>query len=435
MPYSVGPPLRVLLDISWLGLGHLYVQSRTGGFRAHQQLTRALAKREDCDLLLCANCSSVAFAGCLEYLRHEPALTSLPLLGPRSGWANRVRTLGTSAHAAFRRIFGPNSIPRVVRATARVVDGVLHPRVAGIDLPVDLFHSVCAPLLPPSRRSPPRLLTIYDIVHPRHAHLYDANRVQSMKQLLDSLTAEDWVITTSQESRADLVELRIAHADRVFVTPLAADPQMFYPSSDAEGIAAVRRRLGIPEGPYFLTLGLNEPRKNRAAVIQAFGRAVRDARAHDLTLVLAGPPAADAASGQVPPIGSPERIVATGFVPDDDLALVYSGAMALVFASLHEGFGLPVLEAMRCGTPVIGSNRGSIREVAGDAALLVDPTDTDALSQAMLDVYRDSALRERLQRLGLARAAEFTWERSADATMSAYRAVLAAGARDASCGP
>jgi len=118
--------------------------------------------------------------------------------------------------------------------------------------------------------------------------------------------------------------------------------------------------------------------------------------------------------------------VMAGFVTDEELAALYSGALGFVFPSLHEGFGIPPLEAMRCGTPVIASNRSSIPEVVGDAALVVDPQDADALSHAMYRLYHDGALREDLRARSLTRAALFSWERTAAETLAAYRAALAA---------
>jgi glycosyltransferase involved in cell wall biosynthesis len=120
------------------------------------------------------------------------------------------------------------------------------------------------------------------------------------------------------------------------------------------------------------------------------------------------------------------RVVMAGFVPDGDLAALYSAALGFVFPSLHEGFGIPPLEAMQCGTPVIASNRSSIPEVVGDAALVVDPQDADALSHAMYRLYNEPVLREDLRARSLARAALFSWDRTAAETLAVYRAAIAA---------
>jgi glycosyltransferase involved in cell wall biosynthesis len=121
-----------------------------------------------------------------------------------------------------------------------------------------------------------------------------------------------------------------------------------------------------------------------------------------------------------------DRIVLAGFVPDDELAALYSGATAFVYPSLYEGFGLPPLEAMTCGVPVIASNTSSLPEVVGEAGILLDPHDADGLSQAMLALYRDGRLRAELAARSLARAECFGWERFTRRTLDAYRAALAA---------
>jgi glycosyltransferase involved in cell wall biosynthesis len=168
------------------------------------------------------------------------------------------------------------------------------------------------------------------------------------------------------------------------------------------------------------------PRKNVARAVLAFGRLVREERVADLSLVIAGHPASPggpaAAVARDPTLR--ERIVETGYVADEELAALYRSALAFVYPSLYEGFGLPALEAMQCGTPVITSNVSSLPEVVGDAGVLVDPHDTDALSAAMRALHRDPARRDALRQHGLARAAQFSWERSAASTIAAYRAAL-----------
>jgi glycosyltransferase involved in cell wall biosynthesis len=416
--------MRVLLDISWLGLGHLYPESRTGSVRAHRQLAEALVSLGDCEVLLCANCSSVAYAGCVEYLRDDPLLGGLTLVRPPEGLAARLRPLAGRAHAALRATFRDQVIPTTLRAGARWMDGHVHRAVCNTPDGVDVFHSPGAPLPRRTRRSPPRLLTIYDLVHPRYAHLYQRHREQSIGQVLATLHPRDRVITTSQATLDDLVELGVVTPDRAFVIPLAANASTFFPCDDGARITEVRSRLGIPPGPYFLTLGIGDARKNPEAALRAFVRLVQQERGHDLTLVLAGPAGAaparlEAELREAHAAGA--RVVIPGFVADADLAPLYSGALGFLCTSLHEGFGLPPLEAMQCGTPVIASSHGSVPEVVQDAALVLDPLDGDALSQAMLDLYRDASLRERLRERGLRRAAQFSWERTARETAAAYR--------------
>lgn len=421
--------MRVLLDISWLGLGYLYSQSRSGSFRAHRELAAALLRGGECELLFCANISSVAFSGAAEYLRTDPVLGGVPLVGPSARSASGIGRAARRVHRAVRAWFPNQAIPGVLRSGARALDQRVHPPVTDAAPPVDVFHSPGAPLPPPRPGSPPRLLTIYDVVHPRYAALYDTNRAQSLAVTIASLAPHDRLITTSLATRDDLVEMGIAGADRITVIPLAADPEIFYPCTDLARQDAVRGRLGIPPGPYLLSLGILDVRKNVEAAVEAFTALVLREGCRDLSLVVVGP-AGSGFAGVERAVAKARaqgaRVVMAGFVPDEDLASLYSGALGFVFPSLHEGFGIPPLEAMQCGTPVIASNRSSIPEVMGDAGLVVDPQDSEALCHAMYRLYHDAPLRESLRARSLARAALFSWDRTARETLAAYRAAIGA---------
>ncbi|HEX8694709.1 MAG TPA: glycosyltransferase family 1 protein [Longimicrobium sp.] len=421
--------MRVLYDISTLGLGHLYAQSRGGSFRVHQHLAEGLAASGECELLFCANHSSVAYHGCVEYLRTNPRLGHLPLLGPRSTEAaSRLRRGVAGAHRWTRALLRSNVLPRLLRHGGRLVDRRLHPPVADASPPADVFHSPGTPLPPrPRGRSPRRLLTVYDLVHVRFPDVYGPAYSQTAQSLLDSVRDGDWVITTSESTRAELCERGVAPPGRVCVVPLAADREIFHPCADPVRVRAVREKYGIPDGPYLLSVNPLDPRKNMHHAVRAFARLAEEAR--DLSFVLVGHAGAGSRHVQeaLEEVGGVRgRVILTGYAEDEELAPLYSGATAFVYPSLYEGFGLPPLEAMQCGTPVITSNTSSLPEVVGDAGLMVDPGDIDALCEAMLKVYRDAALRERMRAKSLARAAEFSWERCTEQTLAAYRAALAA---------
>jgi glycosyltransferase involved in cell wall biosynthesis len=421
--------MRVLLDISWLGLGHLYPESRSGSFRALRELAAGLVRTGECELVFCANLSSVAFSGSAEYLRTDPALAGVQLMGPSTPAASEIGRAARRVHRTLRGWFPNQALPGALRSGARLLDQRVHPPVTDATPAADVFHSPCAPLPPRRRRAPPRLLTIYDVVHPRYAALYDAHRVQSVATCLGSLKPGDRLITTSLATRDDMVEMGIAGADRISVVPLAAHPELFFPCADVARQDAVRTRLGIPPGPYLLSVGLLDVRKNLGAAVEAFTRLVRQEGYRDLSLVVVGQGGSGTAGVEravADARAQGARVVMAGFVPDVELAPLYSGALGFVFPSLHEGFGIPPLEAMQCGAPVIASNRSSIPEVVGDAALVVDPQDVDALSHAMYRLYHDGALREDLRARSLARAALFSWDRTVAETLAVYRSTIAA---------
>lgn len=217
------------------------------------------------------------------------------------------------------------------------------------------------------------------------------------------------IITISRFSRDRLLEYCQLPPEKITVIPQGVDP-CFHPV-DEEAIADVRRKLALPER-YVLYVGSLAPRKNLARLLQAW-KLVSPLHP-DASLVLVGTSShvfRDAGLGSLP-----RSVMATGYVAEDQLAAVYGGAEILVFPSLYEGFGLPVLEAMACGTPVITSNVTSTPEVAGDAALLVDPYSEESMADGLQKLLSDAALRAQLAARGLERAKEFTWDRTAAAT-------------------
>ena len=180
---------------------------------------------------------------------------------------------------------------------------------------------------------------------------------------------------------------------------------------------AARKVLGIGRAPYLLCVGSLEPRKNLGRLLAAWHKA-QTAAPDEMVLVVAGGSAnlrvfESAEFGTVPP-----RVHFTGYVSDEFLPSLYSGAVALLYPSLYEGFGLPPLEAMACGTPVVTSRNTSMPEVVGGAALLVDPFDIDSIAAAILQVVSSASLRDTLSAKGLVQAARFTWESAARQTLA-----------------
>ncbi|MBN1933435.1 MAG: glycosyltransferase family 4 protein, partial [Anaerolineae bacterium] len=220
------------------------------------------------------------------------------------------------------------------------------------------------------------------------------------------------LIADSQATQDDLV--RFYHADpaRITVVHLGIDGG-FRPMQDPAATAAVKAQYGI-DGPYLLYLGTLQPRKNLSRLIQSFARVPLG----EIKLVLAGKRGwlAEDLRAQAEAAGVGARVVLPGFVDDADRPALYSGASLFVMPSLYEGFCFPVLEAMACGTPVACSNTSSLPEVVGDAALLFDPTDMEAMTAAITQVLDNATLRAQLIRRGLERSATFTWERCARQT-------------------
>jgi glycosyltransferase involved in cell wall biosynthesis len=233
----------------------------------------------------------------------------------------------------------------------------------------------------------------------------------------------DLVITPSEATKADIVgHLRI-NPDRIAVVPWGCE-ERFQPTGDRERFAAVRRRYRLPTR-YLLFVGTLEPRKNLTGLLHAY--AILRAAGHDenLKLVVAGRMGwlYHDIFDTVKSLGLEEEVVFTGFVDDEDLPHLYRGAQLFVFPSLYEGFGLPILEAMASGVPVVTSNAASMTEVAGEAAMLVDPHDSQAIAEGMGQVLYEDRLRDVLIQKGLTRARHFTWESVAQKTLELYAAL------------
>jgi glycosyltransferase involved in cell wall biosynthesis len=235
------------------------------------------------------------------------------------------------------------------------------------------------------------------------------------------------VLSPSAFSANEIARVLGFPRERIRVTPLAVDPAL-RPARDREAVLeAVRARFGV-RGRYLLHMAGFDQRKNVPLLVRAFARSL-PSLPDDASLVLAGAPHSDNPT-VFPPVepvirelGVGDRVIGTGRVSDDERMLLYQAAEAYATPSRYEGFGLTPLEAMACGVPVIAADRTSLPEVVGDAGLLVEP-EVRAVADAILRLFADDALRADLSRRGLSRAAMFTWDRTADLTVAAYREVL-----------
>jgi glycosyltransferase involved in cell wall biosynthesis len=283
---------------------------------------------------------------------------------------------------------------------------------------VDLFHAT--EHLLPRFSSVRTVFTLHDLIFLFHPETHKPlNRWFLTLMMPRFLRAADAVIAVSECTKRDAIRFYGIPEEKITVIYEGVNPR-FRPASP-EAIAAVRARYNLPEH-FILYVGTIEPRKNLTALLEAFHHLLAT---HDLRLVFVGKKGwlYEGFFRRLRELGLEDRVIFTGYVPDEDLPAIYSVADLFVFPSLYEGFGLPVLEAMACGVPVICSNTSSLPEVAGDAALLVDPTDVRALAGAMERALRDEAFRVTLRARGIERAQRFTWARAAQETMQVYENV------------
>jgi glycosyltransferase involved in cell wall biosynthesis len=289
--------------------------------------------------------------------------------------------------------------------------------------PVDLLHvQYTAPPLAPC----PVVATVHDL---SFEHLPETFKLRSRVQLRLTVRATArraaHVIAPSEFTRRDLIETYKLDPARVTTIPLAVSP-LFRPVEDAGEVERVRRRYGI-EGEYVLAVGSIQPRKNLERLVRAYSslRAERG-RSNLPQLVLVGKKAwlYGGTLKAVEEEGLAGSVVLTGYVSEGDLPALYTGALCFAYPSYFEGFGLPPLEAMSCGVPVLTGNLTSLPEVVGDAGLTVDPFDTEAIALALGRLIDDDALRASLRERGLRRARGFNWRATARMTLQTYGRVM-----------
>lgn len=231
----------------------------------------------------------------------------------------------------------------------------------------------------------------------------------------------DAIITISEATKADLVNYMKIAPEKIHVTPLGVRP-VYHPSAK-DDIERVRRELNLPPH-YILFVGNVEARKNLVRVLQAFARLREKGIAEKMVVV--GPQKWKYAHimQALTDLKIEEDVLFTGYINEADLPIIYSAADVFVFPSLYEGFGLPPLEAMACGAPVLTSNVSSLPEVVGDAAVKVDPYDVEAITDGLTRLLTDTAFHQTMHERGLAHAVQFTWQRTASATLTIYHHVF-----------
>ena len=255
-----------------------------------------------------------------------------------------------------------------------------------------------------------------------------ANRLLHAQRLRWVARHATRVIVDAEATRADLERLLHVSPSRVDVVPLAPGLDAGAPVS-AGALAAARERYRLGDAPYVLYVGTLEPRKNLGRLVQAFGALASEFSAYRLVLAGAWGWRPYALRQALAESSVRERIILTGAVPEPDLRSLYAGATVFAYPSLYEGFGLPVLEAMAAGVPVITTRRGALAEVAANAALTVEPEDVRALAAAMEQLLRSPGDRGRLRAEGREHVAAYSWRRTAELTFQAYERAV----RDAAC--
>ena len=316
----------------------------------------------------------------------------------------------------------PRTLAQRVLAQA-VVEAVFYPLVArgrAERADVDVIHHP-RHLVPPGigARDTPTLLTLHDVFPLRYPELFTPV-IGAHHRLLTAPAARraERVITGSEYSRAEIAELTGVSPERIVVTPYGIDERFVPTTPDRPWLA---ERFGI-DRPYVLCVGTLEPRKNLVAALDAFELLLREDSGHKLVITGGRGWRHGVFEERLARMG--DSVVLTGFVADHELVALLGAAACFVHPALYEGFGFPVLEAMACGAPVVASDGGSIPELAGAAATLVDARDAPALADGIRRVLGTEALAAELRRHGLERARRYSWDACAEATVAIYASAV-----------
>ncbi|GAB4026814.1 glycosyltransferase family 4 protein [Spirosoma koreense] len=417
--------MNIILDASLLGIGFYHRQAQTGVNRVVDQLMTGLWWHDEVHLSLAAsshlsetmryvrtvfgrsrpefvNRSTDQVLGTVENTLLSPlAISSLPTKVIREGFYRA------------RKTFGPETLR--FNTDHWAAGSIYHSPFYPIPGAVGRNHSIHT------------VQTIHDLIQIFHPEWFPSGDT-TVRQVLDHLTPETQLVTISDATKDDVCEYTGIDPSRVTPIHLAASPKLFYSVADQAHKQAIRTQYRIGDAPYLLSLATFEPRKNIDHLVRAFVE-LANSRAipADMKLVLVGTKGWKfdkimAELTQNPALRS--RLIVTGFVPDEHLAPLYSDATAFVYPSRYEGFGLPPLEAMQCGLPVVTSDIPAITEVVGDAALRVPPMDVDALCQAILQVVNSESTREMMAEKSLKRASLFSWDKFTAEHVALYKRIL-----------
>lgn len=415
--------MKIIFDASVLGLGVYSSAARTGIYRVAIQILKGLVQQKNIEIGIV---STENLVETLQFLKINFPENNFQLI-------NNQRDIQKARIENFcLNVFPLNSTPQKVLRKV-----ILKLRGNNSEFRIDtekitnfqLYYSPFLPIPKEINQLPiiKKAITVYDLiplVFPNYTTQWSTDNI---KKVLDSIAEDTKVASISASTKTDLLKFTDLNSENIHVIPIAADTKLFQKVTDRNKIKAAKQTYGISEVPYFLSVSTLEPRKNFETTIKAFTHFVETNATTNIQLVLVGTKGWKfekifdelKASPQVQ-----SKIIFTGFVADNDLPALYSGALGFVFPTLYEGFGLTPLEAMLCGTPVISSNNSSIPEVVGDAGILVEATNVVALSEAMFSIYSDAELRENLKIKAFKKAKEFSEERTVSDYLALFQSLV-----------
>ncbi|WP_435354388.1 glycosyltransferase family 4 protein [Emticicia sp. SJ17W-69] len=414
---------KVILDTSVLGLGHFHEQSRTGIFRVAEELLKGLNESSEVALSLA---NSENLPEILSYLKTYFPQSKFDLVN------NNIDKIGAKFENTILSIFPFKSLAqKTIREFFVRTRGYIKPHFSLNPSSLSSYNIYHSPFLPiPTElqgiSKPKKVITIHDLIPILLPQYFNESNKIVMGKILNSIDENTFPICVSEATKNDLCEITGISPERVSVVHLAASKATFYPEYDQSKISSILKKYNISaDRKYFLSVATLEPRKNIERTIRAFLNMIQQEKANDLDLVLVGTKGwkFDKILEEIESNTIKKRIITTGFVADEDLSALYSSATGFIYPSLYEGFGLPPLEALQCGTPVISSSKSSIPEVVGKAGILIEPTDENAISQAMLTLYKDENLQTELSKKALIQAQNFSWKQFTNEHIKIYQKI------------
>jgi glycosyltransferase involved in cell wall biosynthesis len=291
--------------------------------------------------------------------------------------------------------------------------------------PSDIYHMASPDAIGPHEGK--LVVTVHDMIYKTYPQGHSPQTIELSEKNMQAIAAKAAkIICISEQTRRDLHAFLDLPVERSCVVHNGVDHNLFYPLADHERLGARRqlKSLGIDK-PYILYVGTIEPRKNLTGLLESFA-ILKSKNIFPGVLVVAGMKGwmVENINDLIKKLGLKSHVIFTGFITDGQLRTIYSMAEAFVFPSFYEGFGFPILEAFSCGTAVITSSTSSCAEIAGEAAVLIDPSNPTAIAAAMEQVLTDKNVRDGLRAAGLKRAAEFSFEKTAHGTLDVYQGLM-----------
>lgn len=411
--------INVIIDIDLLGLGFVYPKARTGVFRVSEELLKLFLEHPKLNIYFSA---VNHLSDSLSFLASRGIPTEGRFVHPpedvrAAKRSNRIKN--TFFYTKFLRKVFRKFYNKFIHRTTLVSNLPSAPIFFSpyYALPKSIQHDA----------SIKKVLLIHDLISFRLPELFEDSNRMDVRRAMDSIDEHTLLACVSKSTKKDLKEFFPKIKNRKRVIPLAASKNLFHRVENKAKIDHTLHKYNIPNRPYLLSLSTLEPRKNIESTIRAFNKLLKEHHEINASLVLVGTLGWQYKSilDEILNMGAVrDKLIITGFVKDKDLAAIYSGATGFVYPSLYEGFGLPPLEAMQCGVPVIVSDSSSIPEVVGDAGIYVAPKDVLGIKDGMEKLLTDRIFAKELALKSLVKAAEFSWAKSANKYVNIFKELM-----------